>query len=66
MRRRRWKERLRGWKLAIILSLLMAFLVMGISLFLSSFYSYRETIYEPKDIPRGELLERQEKEKPSP
>ncbi len=54
---KRWKSRLRGWRWAIVLSLFMAFLVMGVSLFISSFYSYNSTGYEPKDLPRESYLE---------
>ncbi len=50
----------------IVLSAVMAFLVLAISLFLNSFYSYRSTGYEPKDSSRGELLEREQGGETSP
>ena len=59
MRKRSWKTRLRGWKMAVVFSLLAAVLVILISYFVDAWYAYRLTGYNPLDRSRGEKLKQE-------
>ena len=58
---RRWRERLTFWELATVLALLTALIALGVSVVIKSFYAHTSGVYEPKDIPRGELIETNKK-----
>jgi len=54
----RWRERLKFWQLAAALALLAALIAVGISVVIKSIYKHDLRDYEPKDTPRGELIEK--------
>ncbi|TLY28188.1 MAG: hypothetical protein E6K63_08970 [Nitrospirae bacterium] len=54
----RWRERLKFWQLAAALALLTALIALGVSMVLKSLYVQDRGWYEPKDLPRGELIEK--------
>jgi hypothetical protein len=54
-----WRRKLRFLKLAVVLAVVAAALAVGISVFLQAFYTYVPGDYEPKDIPRGIHLDRE-------
>ncbi len=54
----RWRARLKFWELATVLTLLTALIALGVSVVNKSFYTHISSVYEPKDMPRGELIER--------
>lgn len=49
---------LKFWVVAIVLCILAALAAIGLSRFLEAFYSYAPASYEPKDLTRGEQVER--------
>lgn len=49
------------WGAVVVLCVLAALAALGLSRFVQSFYSYSPSSYEPKDITRGEHLERSKK-----
>ncbi len=59
MPKRSWKSRLRGWKTAVVLSIVMAILVLLISVFVDSWYSYKLTGYNPLDQERGKHMKQE-------
>lgn len=52
------KRRGEFWSLTVILAVIAAVIAIGISIFLSAFSSHSPSGYEPKDLPRGTLIER--------
>jgi len=54
----RWRERLKFWQLAAALALLTALIALGVSMVLKSVYIQSPGWYEPKDLPRGELIQK--------
>ncbi|MGH7204751.1 MAG: hypothetical protein ACREI2_00925 [Nitrospiraceae bacterium] len=54
---RRWRERLKFWELAAALALLTTLIALGVSMVIKSVYVQTPGWYEPKDIPRGKLIE---------
>jgi hypothetical protein len=54
----RWRERLKFWELAVALALLTALIAVGISVVIKSFYKHEPRVYEPKDLPRGEMIQK--------
>ena len=54
----RWRERLKFWQLAAALALLTALLALGVSMVIRSVYVQNLGWYEPKDLPRGELIQK--------
>lgn len=54
----RWRERLKFWELAVALALLTALIALGVSMVLKSVYVQNPGRYEPKDLPRGQMIEK--------
>ena len=54
----RWRESLKFWQLAAALALLAALIALGVSMVIRSVYVQNPAWYEPKDFPRGELIEK--------
>jgi len=54
----RWRERLKFWQLVVALALLTAMIALGVSMVLKSVYVQDPAWYEPKDLPRGELIQK--------
>ena len=60
MGRRPWKARRNFWTLSVALAVLTALLALGITVFINAFSSHKLTGYDPKDMKRGEHLEKKQ------
>ena len=54
----RKKTSVKFWGAVVVLCLLAALTALGLSRFIEAFYSYAPSSYEPKDLTRGERLDR--------
>lgn len=54
----RVRSKLKTYGAALVLALLGALLALVIRVFLTSFSTLEQTHYEPKDVERGRLIER--------
>lgn len=56
-----WRIKRHGpkyWAIVVLLCVLAAFTTVGVVRFFESFYAYVPRSYEPKDLSRGEHLEK--------
>lgn len=60
MGRRSWKAQRNFWTLAVALAVLTALLALSITVFINAFSSHELTGYDPKDVKRGEYLEKKQ------